>query len=129
MRFAPWTWTLTLAGLLAAAPLAAQESSVVTGVELDAALEARAGSVEADRATVRRVLDRAEVAQTAARMGVDVDAAKGAVAALQGEQLTRAAALSASVEQALAGWQMFSINAMTLVLILLLVIIVVLIAE
>ena len=129
MRFTPFAWILALGGLLAVAPLAAQQSPVVGTAEMDAALESRAGSVDADRAAVRRVLERPEVAQVADQFGVDIEDARAAVGALEGERLTQAAELSASVEQALAGGQTFSISTITLILILLLVIIVILIAE
>ena len=129
MRRAPLSWTLALGMLALAAPLAAQESPVVTGAEIDAALEARSGATTAQRAAVARVLERAEVAAVAARMGVDLAAAQGAVAGLEGAPLTRAAGLAGQIEQALAGGQTFSINATTLIIILLLIIIVVLIAD
>ena len=130
MRVTPLAWSLALGTLmLAAAPVAAQESPVVTGAEMDAALEARANATDAQRAAVSRVLDRPEVAEVAKGMGVDITAAKDAVAGLDGESLARAAGLANQIDQALAGGQVFSINAITLIIILLLVIIVVLIAN
>jgi hypothetical protein len=129
MRVATLAWSLALGALMLAAPVAAQESAVVTGAELDAALEARGTATAAQRAAVSRVLDRPEVAAAAGRMGVDIDAAKGAVQELDGAPLARAAGLAHDIEQSLAGGQVFSINAMTLVIILLLIIIVVLIAD
>lgn len=60
-------------------------------------------------------------------MGIDLAAAAGAAATLDGNQLTRAAALSTRIEQTLAGGQTFSISAITLIIILLLVILLVLI--
>jgi hypothetical protein len=128
MRVRHLAWSLALGALTFAAPAAAQETPV-TGAELDAALEARAGSTEADRAAVSRVLDRPEVAKVAEQMGVDIAAAKGAVAGLDGAPLARAAGVATDIERALAGGQTFSINATTLILILLLIIIVVLIAD
>jgi hypothetical protein len=62
-------------------------------------------------------------------MGVDIGAARVAVAALDGAPLARAAGLAANIERQLAGGQVFSINAMTLIIVLLLIIIVVLIAD
>jgi hypothetical protein len=129
MRFAPLAWSFSLAALIVAAPAAGQETPVVTGAELDAALEARATGTAADRAAVKRVLDRPEVAEVADGMGVDIEAAKGAVAGLSGAPLTRAAGLAADIERQLAGGQVFSINAITLIIILLLIVIVVLIAD
>ena len=131
MRVAPFAWSLALGTLVLATPSAvrAQQAPVVTGSEMDAALEARGSAAEADRAAVRRVLDRPEVAGVARQMGVDLNEARGAVAALDGEQLGRAAAVSADVERALAGGETFTINATTLIIVLLLVILVVLIAE
>jgi hypothetical protein len=129
MRVTPLAWSLALGTLMLAAPVAAQEGPVVTGAEVDAALEARAHATDAQRAAVSRVLDRPEVATVADEMGVDLDAAKDAVMGLDGETLTRAAGLANQIEQTLAGGQVFSINAITLIIILLLVIIVVLIAD
>ena len=129
MRLVPLALTLVLGALMSAAPAAAQESAVVGGSELDAALEGHSQTVTAERATVSRVLGRPEVAAVAVDMGVDLDAAKGAVAGMQGAQLQRAAGVAAAIEQQLAGGQTFSINATTLIIILLLIVIVVLIAD
>ena len=128
MRVVPLTWSLALGTLLMAAPVAAQQSAVAGPSELDAALQAHGQTVTDERAAVSRVLARPEVAEVAGRMGVDIDAAKGAVAGLQGEPLQRAAGVAAAIEHQLAGGQTFSINATTLIIILLLIIIVVLIA-
>ena len=129
MRFVPLAWTFALGTLVLAAPLAAQQSTVVSGAELDAALGARASAVDADRAAVQRVLEKPAVAAVAHQMGMDVNEAKSAAAALEGEQLTRAAALSADIEQALAGGATLTIPTTTIIIVLLLVIVVVLIAD
>ena len=129
MRFVPLAWTFALGTLMLAAPLAAQQSPVVSGAELDAALDARASAADADRAAVQRVLEKPAVAAVAHQMGMDVNEAKTAVAALEGEQLTRAAAVSADIERALAGGEVFTINATTLIIVLLLIVLVVLIAD
>src|SRR5690349_8750242 len=132
MRVVPLAWSVALGTFALAAPLAAQQSPVVSGAavtnaEMDAALEARAGTADAQRAAVRRTLDRPEVGAVAQQMGVDIAAAQGAVAALDGDELARAAAASADVDRALAGGETISINATTLIIVLLLIIIVVLI--
>lgn len=129
MRVVPLAWSLALGTFALAAPLAAQQAPVVGGAEIDAALEARSGAADAQRAAVRRTLDRAEVAGVAQQMGIDLAAAQGAVSALEGEQLTRAASVSADIERALAGGDTLVINATTLIIVLLLIIIVILIAE
>lgn len=129
MRVRALTWSAALAALLVAAPVDAQEAGVVTAPELDAALADRAAAVDAERAVVRRTLERPEVARVATAMGMDLDAARAAAGALAGEDLARAADLSRSVEQALAGGQVFSINATTLIIVLLLVILIVIIAD
>jgi hypothetical protein len=128
MRVAPMAWSFALGALMLATPVAAQETAVVTGAELDAALESRASSTDAQRAAVSRVLDRPEVASVAGQMGVDLDEAKGAVAGLNGAPLARAAGLARDIEQSLAGGQTFSISAITLIIVLLVIILVILIA-
>ena len=129
MRVVHLAWSLALGTLLMAVPAAAQQSAVVSGDELDAALESGAQTVAAQRDAVGRALARPEVAEVARRMGVDMDAAKGAVAGMNGTQLERAAGIAADIERQLAGGQTFSINATTLIIILLLIIIGVLIAD
>lgn len=129
MRAAPLALRLALATLALAAPLAAQEGPVVTGAELDAAIEAHSTTAEAQRTAVTRVLDRPEVAKVAGQMGVDLDAARSAAEGMEGATLTRAAAVAAQIEQTLAGGQTFSINATTLIIVLLLIVLVVLIAN
>src|SRR5690606_20952358 len=118
-----------IALLLAAAPAAAQQSPVVTDAELDAALADRSADLAARRAAVQATLARPEVAAIAARIGVGVEQARAAAGSLAGPELERAEGLSRAIEQSLAGGQVLSINATTLIIILLLVILVVLIAD
>ena len=121
-------WLLPLA-LLAASPAAAQQSPVVSAAELDAALSDQAAAVAADRAAVQATLARPQVAEVARSVGVDIEEGRPAASSLSGEALASAVTASRRVEQALAGGQMISINATTLIIVLLLVILLVIIAD
>jgi hypothetical protein len=121
------SWSLAALALLAAAPLAAQESPVVSAAELNGALTDRSAEVDADRAAVQATLARPEVADVARNIGVDIEDARRAAGTLSGVELARAVAASQNVEQTLAGGQTFSISAITLIVVLLVVILLVLI--
>ena len=121
------SWSLAALALLAAAPLAAQESPVVSTTELNAALSDRSAEEAADRAAVQATLARPEVADVARSMGVDIEDARTAAGSLSGVDLSRAVTASQNVEQALAGGQTFSISAIMLIVVLLVVILLVLI--
>jgi hypothetical protein len=110
--------------LLVASPaFAGQQTRVVNGATLRQALTAQAGAEEDQRASVRRVLDRADVREMANRMGLDVTRASAAVGTLTGADLTEAAARAGAVETALAGGaNTIVISVTTLLLILIIVI-------
>jgi hypothetical protein len=112
-------------------PLSAQKSTVVSTQELDAALESRARGVDADRADVARVLSRVDVREIARSHGFGdhLEDARTAAAQLDGERLTDAALYARSLEVQLAGGQVITISAITLVIVLLIVIVVILIAD
>ena len=130
VRRARWSWSsAAVAVLTLAAPAAAQEAPVVSGAEIDAALVAEHAQMEARRAAVQTTLARDEVAQIATRLGIDIEDARAAATTMGEAELLRAAALAEGIEQSLAGGQVLSINATTLIIILLLVILVVLIAD
>lgn len=120
---------LTTGLLLAAAPAGAQEAPPVEQDELDAALADRAGTVDERRAMIARTLAHPEVADIAEGMGVDLEQARAAASTLDGARLEQAAALAGAAEQALAGGQVFSMNAVTLIVILLAVVLVVLLVD
>ena len=128
-RLARRSWTFAALALLVAAPAAAQQGPVVGPAELDAALADHSAATAGDRAAVQATLARPEVAEVASGMGVDIEDARAAAESLSGEELARAAAVSREIDQALAGGQVISFNAITLIIILLVIIIVVLIAD
>jgi hypothetical protein len=120
------SWRLAALALLAAAPVGAQQSVVVNAAELDAALVDHSAALAADRAVVQATLARPEVAEVASSVGVDIEEVRAVAGSLSGETLASAVAASRSVDQALAGGQVISFNAFTLIIILLIIIIVVL---
>lgn len=88
---------------LAASPAFAQQARVVGTADLHQALVERTAAEEAQRAQVQRVLDRTEVQQLAARMGLDLADARTAVGTLSGQQLADVAARASAADVALAG--------------------------
>jgi len=70
---------------------------------LDAAIQQHTTSADQDRETVRRVLQRDEVAQVAGKMGIDIRHADAAVAAMTPAELARVAAQARQAEDGLAG--------------------------
>ncbi|MEZ5293861.1 MAG: PA2779 family protein [Vicinamibacterales bacterium] len=108
---------------LAASPAFAQQARVVDGAALHKALADQAAADEAQRAQVREVLDRAEVRQLAASLGLDLADARSAVATLSGGQLAAAAERAGAVDVALAGGaSSVTISLTTLLLVLIIVI-------
>lgn len=117
---------LMLPVFLAAAPAFAQQR-VVDPAVLQQALSDKAASQDAQRAQVRRVLDRDDVRQMAGRMGLDIGRASQAVGTLSGGELNEAAQHAGSVEAALAGGA--TVIAISLTTLLLILIIVILLAQ
>lgn len=102
----------------------AQTPHAAPPAAIDRALAEHAADVDADRAVVRRVLERPDVRALAADVGVDVRRAESAIATLEGEPLAQLAAQARLAEQALAGGQGGSITlSYTLIIIGLLVLI------
>jgi hypothetical protein len=120
----------SLVALALCAPVSAQ-SPVVSQSELDRALESHARSVDADRATVLRVLSRADVKRLGKSQGLadHLENARALATQLDGERLSQAAGYARTLELQLAGGQTITFSAMTLIVILLIVIIVILIAD
>jgi hypothetical protein len=125
----PTTVLAILLTLAAAAPrLHAQSPHVASQAVLDAAIQQHVDDTAAQRETVLRALNRAEVKAVAGRVGIDLTTAATAVATLQGEQLAAAAAQAQQVEQALAGGQSKIVISTTTIIIVLLVIILLVVA-
>ena len=95
---------------------------------LDAAIQQHVATADADRDTLRRLLERPEVREIAGQAGLDLKTAQNAVATLQGEQLAGLAAQASQVEQALAGGQSRIVISTTLIIVALLVLILIIVA-
>jgi hypothetical protein len=122
--------TLLAAAALALAtlPLAAQQAPVVPASELEAAVVARAGRDDANRAAVRRFLQHQEVRVTAERMGVRTSDLETAVATLDGQALQDLADRTRAAEGDLAGGANIVITS-TIVIIALLILILILLID
>ncbi len=116
---------LIVPALLVFAPAFAQQSRIADVTTRQRALAGQAERDEAQRATVRRVLDRSDVRQLAATMALDVSDASSAVATLSGADLAAAAQRAQAVEASLAGGSnTVVISTTTLLLVLIIVILI-----
>ena len=106
--------------------LRAQQPSVVDQSTLDGAVAVHAQRADEQRQVITRVLDRQEVREVAARIGVDLGLAQAAVGTLSGAELQRLADQARAVDSSLAGGQSITITTTTIILILLLVILIIL---
>jgi hypothetical protein len=91
---------------------------------MNQALADKADSESAQREAVRRVLDRADVREVAARMGLSVEQADSAVATLSGAELGALAQQADAVEAAAlaGGANTIVISTVSLLLIIIIVI-------
>jgi hypothetical protein len=80
MRIVNKVVALLLPLCLVSLPALAQQTRVVDSSTMSQALADKAGSEDAQRQLVRRVLDRADVREMAARMGLSLEQADSAVA-------------------------------------------------
>ena len=109
---------------LVSSPALAQQARVVDAAALSQALEAKADAETAQRELVRRVLDRADVRETAAHMGLQIEQADSAVATLSGAELELLAQHAGAVESAaLAGGANTIVISLTTLLLLLIIVI------
>lgn len=116
---------LVVPALLVFAPAFAQQPRIADAATRQLALAGQAERDEAQRATVRRVLDRSDVRQLAATMALDVSNASSAVSTLSGTDLAAAAQRAEAVETALAGGSnTVVISTTTLLLVLIIVILI-----
>jgi hypothetical protein len=109
---------------------AQQDTSAIPShqVTIDRALASRAAQVAAERAAIRRVLDRAEVREVAARSGIDLERVRAGVALLDGQDLQKAADQARTVDAALAGGASSVTLSTTMIIIILLVVILIIVA-
>jgi len=109
--------------LLVASPAFAQQPRVVDSAVLNQALAGQAELERTQRELVRRVLDRADAREIAARMGLSVERADSAVATLSGAELNTLAQQASAVDTPLAGGsRTIVISTTTLLLVLIIVI-------
>jgi hypothetical protein len=115
---------LLFPAFLVTSPAFAQQASVVDAGALSQALAGKADTEAEQRALVGRVLDRANVREMAARLGLNVEQASAAVATLSGAELGVLAERAGAVEtEALAGGaSTIVISTTTLLLVLIIVI-------
>jgi hypothetical protein len=111
---------------LISSPALAQQARVVDDAAMSQALAGKADAEQAQRELVRRVLDRNDAREMAARLGLSVERADAAVATLGTAELTTLAGHAAGVESAaLAGGSTIVISTVSLLLILIIVILLV----
>jgi|SRR5512132_3586559 predicted PurR-regulated permease PerM len=99
-----------------------------TQAAIDQALAARATAADADRQVIRRVLDRTDVRDVAARMGVDIQRLQSSVSVLGPDELAQVAAQARTVDQNLAGGATTIVLTTTTIIIVLLLVILIIVA-
>jgi len=125
MQFSQKIVTLFLIPVLLSSTQAfAQQARVVDSTALSQALTLKADTEAADRELVRRVLDRSDAREIAARFGLSLQQAESAVSTLSAADLTTLAQHAAAVEaNTLAGGaSTVVISTTTLLLVLIIVI-------
>jgi predicted DsbA family dithiol-disulfide isomerase len=85
------------------APAIQAQDHVIGQSTLDQAVQQRVSQEQADRDAIRSVLQRAEVRDIAAKVGISVEKAQAAVSTLQGKDLQQAAQQARQVQNDLAG--------------------------
>lgn len=102
----------------------AQQARVVDAVSLNQALADKAETENSQRELVRRVLDRSDAREMAARLGLTVEHAGSAVATLSGAELNTLAQHAAAVDaSALAGGANTVVISLTTLLLVLIIVI------
>lgn len=115
---------LLLPVFLGSSPALAQQTRVVDTAAMSQALAGKAEAESAQRELVRRVLERADVREMAARMGLSVEQADAAVATLGGAELTTLAQHASAAEAAaLAGGASTIVISLTTLLLVLIIVI------
>jgi len=115
-----------LPAFLLASPAFAQ-SRVVDAAAMDQALAGKAGSERAQRDLVRRVLDRSDSRDTAARLGLSLVQAGSAIETLSGAELNTLAQHAGAIEanDLAGGANTMVISLTTLLLVIIIVILLV----
>jgi ParB-like chromosome segregation protein Spo0J len=121
---------LLLPVLLISSPALAQQPRVVDSAAMNQALASKTDSELAQRELVRRVLNRDDVRQMAAHMGLSVEDASSAVATLSGAELDALAQHAGAVEAVtLTGGVNTNAITISLTTLLLIIIIVILLVK
>ena len=129
MRIVRRLLAVCLAVLLMAPAVGAQDH-VISRSALDKAIQDRVRQEQADREEILSLLQRSEVRDIAAKMGLSLDKAQTAVSVLQGKDLQQAAEQARQVENSLAGGATtVVISTTTIIIVLLIVILIVVIAK
>lgn len=89
--------------VLANVSLKAQQTSIVSGAVLRAAVANHSAQDQLNREAVLQLLNRSEARDVAQRLGVDLKRAEAAVATLSSEELAMASGQIADADQQLAG--------------------------
>ena len=113
-----------IALMIASSPAFAGQQHVINPSQLATTVADSAAKQDTQRATVREALERPEVHAIASKLGLDVTRAVGAVDAMAGADLEKAADAAQQVnDQLVGGASNLVISTTTLIIILLLVII------
>jgi hypothetical protein len=112
--------------LLVSTQAFAQQARVVDSVALSQALATKADTEHSQRELLRRVLDRSDARDMAARFGLTVEQAGSAVATLSGAELNTLAQHAAAVDATpLAGGASTVVISLTTLLLLLIIVLLV----
>jgi hypothetical protein len=114
---------------LISSPALAQQPRVVDDAAMSQALAGKAAGEQEQRQQVLRVLERDDVREVAARLGLDVADARAAVATLGGAELGTLAQHAEMIEDPLAGGQRQTRVVISVTTLLLIIIIIILIAR
>jgi hypothetical protein len=106
---------------LLTSPVVAQ-SHVVDQAALGKAVADRAAADQQNREVVLGLLHRSDVREVAARLGLDVTRAEGAVSTLSGDELADLAAQASQVDAQMEGGDVVVISVTTLLLIIIIII-------
>jgi len=121
--------TSVIAILAAAVPASADQRHAVAPQAIAQAVAGSVAQQDTDRAAIREVLARPEVANVAAATGIDLARVSGAVDTMNASQLARAAAQAQQVNASLVGGASTVTISTTTVIIVLLVVILILVID
>ena len=117
---------LSLVLVSSSSPAAADQQHIVAPAQVAATVADHVARQAADRASISEALQRPEVREAAARMGVDLSTVDARIATLAGADLARAADAARQVNDDLAGGaSTVTIGTTTLIIILLLLILII----